>query len=54
MIEAPAGQELVVRCKASDEGDIAYAWQRKSKGSYKLHLDVNVEAHKVEAQAGGK
>lgn len=54
VVEAPAGQELTIACKASDDGDIAYAWQRKSKGSYRLHLDVNVDAHKMEAHAGGK
>jgi hypothetical protein len=44
VVEAVAGRDLVVRATASDGGDIAYAWQRKQHGSYKLHLDVDVEA----------
>ncbi|HTM19367.1 MAG TPA: hypothetical protein VL172_02630, partial [Kofleriaceae bacterium] len=53
VIEAVAGKDLVVRAVASDGGDIAYAWQRKQHGSYKLHLDVDVEAVKrPEAHAG--
>jgi len=55
VIQAVAGHDLVVRATASDDGDVAYAWQRKQKGSYKLHLDVDVAAVKrPEAGKGGK
>jgi hypothetical protein len=40
---APAGKDVVVRARARDGGDIAYQWQRRERGSYKLHLDVDVE-----------
>jgi hypothetical protein len=43
-VQAPAGKDLLVRCAARDEGDIAYQWQRSEKGSYRLRLDVAVES----------
>ncbi len=46
VVQAVAGHDLVVRAVGRDDGDIAYAWQRKQKGSYKLHIDVDVEAVK--------
>jgi hypothetical protein len=48
-IEAPAGKDVIVRVRARDGGDIAYAWQKKQRGSYKLQLDVAVE---TEARKG--
>jgi hypothetical protein len=49
-VQAPAGKDLVVKCAAQDEGDIAYQWQRSEEGSYKLRLDVSIESA---ARAGG-
>ena len=51
VVEAPAGKDLIVRCTARDSGDIAYAWQRSEKGTYKLGLDVAVETRGRDAQA---
>lgn len=45
-VQAPAGKDLVVRCAAKDEGDIAYEWQRSEQGSYRLRLDVAIESSK--------
>jgi hypothetical protein len=44
IVQAPAGKDLLVRCAARDDGDIAYQWQRSEKGSYQLRLDVAVES----------
>ncbi len=43
-VQAPAGKDLVVKCAAKDEGDIAYEWQRSEQGSYRLRLDVVVQS----------
>jgi hypothetical protein len=43
-VQAPPGKDLVVRCAAKDDGDIAYQWQRSEQGSYRLRLDVSVES----------
>jgi hypothetical protein len=52
-IDAPEGSVLVIRARARDGGDIPYKWSRKKRGSYKLHLDVKVEA-KTPKKAGKK
>jgi hypothetical protein len=49
-VQAPAGKDVVVKCAAQDEGDIAYQWQRSEEGSYKLRLDVSIASV---ARAGG-
>jgi len=41
---APAGSDLVITAKAKDGGDIPYKWKKKRRGSYKLHLDIDVRA----------
>ena len=43
-IQATAGKDIVVRVRARDAGDIPYAWEKREQGSYKLYLDVAVEA----------
>jgi hypothetical protein len=53
VIDAPAGHDLIVKATARDDGDIPYQWQRKQRGSYKLRLDVNVEAIKRQEAKGG-
>lgn len=45
---APAGKDLVVEARAADGGDMAYRWQRKESGSYRLRLDVDVKSVKRE------
>lgn len=53
-VQAPAGKDLVVKCAARDEGDIAYQWQRSDSGSYRLRLDVTIEsANRSGGQGGG-
>jgi hypothetical protein len=52
-IDAPEGSVLVIRARARDGGDIPYKWSRKKRGSYKLHLDIKVEA-KTPKKAGKK
>ena len=42
-VDAVAGRLVVVKGRADDGGDMAFAWKKKQKGSYKLRLDVNVE-----------
>ena len=44
VIQAVAGHDLVVRAVGRDDGDVSYAWQRKQRGSYKLHVDVDIDA----------
>lgn len=51
VVIAPGGKDVIVRCKAEDDGDIAYEWKREEEGSYKLRLDVSVD---TEARANGK
>jgi hypothetical protein len=51
VVEAIAGKDLKVVARARDDGDIAYAWKKKQKGSYKLGLTVAV---KTVARPGGK
>jgi len=41
---APEKSVLVIHARAKDGGNIPYKWSRKKRGSYKLHLDVKVEA----------
>lgn len=52
-VQAPAGKDLLVRCAAQDEGDIAYQWQRNEQGSYRLRLDVAVESTARSEGRGG-
>jgi hypothetical protein len=51
VVQAVGGKDLVVTCTARDTGDMAYAWQRSEKGSYKLGLDVAVQTQGRDAQA---
>lgn len=45
-IQAPAGKNVVITAKAKDDGDIAYAWQKKERGSYQPSLIVTVKTEK--------
>jgi len=51
VVQAVAGSDLVVRANAKDDGDIAFAWKKKSKGSYKLRLDVSVKTEKRQGKS---
>lgn len=51
VVIAPGGKDVIVRCKAEDDGDIPYEWKRQEQGSYKLRLDVSVD---TEQRADGQ
>lgn len=54
-IVAPAGKDVEISARAEDNGDIAYRWQRKEKGNYRLGLDIDVsttERGKRDAKGG--
>lgn len=53
VVQAPGGKDVIVKCTAEDDGDIAYQWKKSEEGSYKLRLDVAIDTQKREA-GGGK
>jgi hypothetical protein len=53
VVQAPPGKDVIVKCTAEDDGDIAYQWKKSEEGSYKLRLDVGIDTKKREA-GGGK
>lgn len=53
VVQAPPGKDVIVKCSAEDEGDIAYQWKKSEEGSYKLRLNVAIDTQKREA-GGGK
>ena len=53
VVQAPPGKDVIVKCSAEDDGDIAYQWKKSEEGSYKLRLDVGIDTKKREA-GGGK
>ncbi|HEU5057020.1 MAG TPA: hypothetical protein VFU21_10870 [Kofleriaceae bacterium] len=53
VVQAPSGKDVIVKCTAEDDGDIAYQWKKSEEGSYKLRLDVAIDTQKREA-GGGK
>jgi hypothetical protein len=50
-IDVPARREVTLRASAEDAGDMGYSWGKKTKGSYKLRLDVGVEGKNLDAAA---
>jgi len=52
VVEAPAGHDLIVVASARDAGDIPYKWKKKQRGSYKLHVDIDVRAVKRKDSRG--
>lgn len=46
VVQAVAGKDLEIKATAKDNGNIAFNWKKKERGSYKLHLDVSVKAVK--------
>jgi hypothetical protein len=51
-VDAPEGSVLVIYARAKDGGNIPYKWSRKQRGTYKLHLDIKVQA--TSPKKGGK
>jgi hypothetical protein len=43
-IEVPARRQVVLRATAKDDGDMGYSFPKSQRGTYKLHLDVEVES----------
>jgi hypothetical protein len=52
VVIAPPGVDVIVKCSAEDEGDIAYEWKKSEEGSYKLRLNVAIDTRKREAGSG--
>lgn len=52
VVQAPNGKDVIVKCTAEDDGDIAYQWKKSEEGSYKLRLDVAIDTKKREASGG--
>ena len=52
VVQAPGGKDVIVKCTAEDDGDIAYQWKKSEEGSYKLRLDVAIDTKKREASGG--
>lgn len=52
--DAPQDRDVIVTAKADDGGDMGWSWKRKQHGSYRLHLDIGIDAKKpAAAQASG-
>src|SRR5688500_4509743 len=49
-IDVPARRMVVLRATAEDAGDMGYSWGKKTKGSYRLRLDVDVEGKALDAR----
>jgi len=47
-IDVPARRLVILSADVEDQGDMGYSWGKKSRGSYKLHLDVGVEAKAID------
>jgi hypothetical protein len=48
-IDVPARRMVILKASAEDGGDMGYSWGKKTKGSYKLRLDVGVEGKALDA-----
>lgn len=53
VVMAVAGADTVVKCVAKDDGDIAYNWQRKQKGTYEIDLDISITTEKRKVAGKG-
>ncbi len=49
VVQAVAGKDLTIDARTSDGGDIAYAWKRSERGTYRIGIDVDV---RTTARAG--
>lgn len=45
--DAPQKKQLIITVRAQDGGNAAYAWKKKSKGTYRIHLDVDMVAKAI-------
>jgi hypothetical protein len=54
VVDAPERKLTVVKAKADDDGDVGWSWKKKQKGSYKLRLDVAIEAKDVKDDGEAK
>jgi hypothetical protein len=52
VVQAPPGKDVIVKCTAEDDGDIAYEWKKSEEGSYKLRLNVAIDTQKREGSGG--
>jgi hypothetical protein len=50
-IDVPARRQVTLKATAEDAGDMGYSWGKKTKGSYRLRLDVDVEGKSLDANA---
>lgn len=50
IVDVPPKKEVTVRAQAEDGGDLGSSWKAKGRGSYRLHLDIDVEARDVAAR----
>lgn len=46
-IDVPARRQVVLRATAKDDGDMGYSFPKSQRGTYKLHLDVEVESSEL-------
>ena len=53
-IDVPTRKMVVLKGRAEDGGDLAYAWGKKGKGTYKLLLDVDVTSENLPDGTGAK
>jgi hypothetical protein len=49
-IDVPARRQVILRAAAQDGGDMGHSWGKKTKGSYRLHLDVDVEGKALDGE----
>lgn len=53
-IQAPGGKDVTVTVKAKDDGDMAYAWEKKQRGSYQPSLSIAVTTTPRAGKKSGK
>jgi hypothetical protein len=50
-IDVPARKLVILRARVEDQGDMGYSWGKKSRGSYRIGVDVDVEARALDEKA---
>jgi dipeptidyl aminopeptidase/acylaminoacyl peptidase len=51
-VEAPRDRVVTVSAEAREDGDMAWSFSRKNRGTYRLRLDVDVVAKEVKREGG--
>jgi hypothetical protein len=51
VIVVPDHRQVTIDATAEDDGDIAYKWKKKTSGTYRLHLDVDISTKELKANA---